>query len=81
MPKQNKPVNISKITRKRSYNITKRLLKESFFVYNGKKSIYITVDQSMVDNKLGEFAPTKYTGARIHNSLRAQKRKNKKKKK
>jgi len=72
---------ITKITRNRAYKISKELLNKSFFVYNGKRSTYLTINQSMINHKFGEFALTKYTGSRIHNSIRAQKRKNKKKKK
>jgi len=77
----NKPFTLTKITRNRAYKITKKLLNKSFFVYNGKRATYITIDQAMIDKRLGEYSPTKYTGSRIHNSARAQKRKNKKKKK
>jgi len=47
----------------RSSTILPNFVGHTFLVHNGKKFINITVNETMVSKKLGEFAPTRtFTG-------------------
>jgi len=73
---------MSKFTRKRTMVISKELLEKrrSLQVHKGKSFRLVEFHQKMIGHKVGEFSPTKNLGARIHDSVRNNKRKKKKQK-
>jgi ribosomal protein S19 len=78
--------NVVKFTTPRSTVITKKLRRDrraSVSVYGGMSTATyrITLRKDMRGHLVGEFALTKKIGKHIHDSARAQKRKNKKKNK
>jgi len=73
----------SKFTRNRDLIITTALLQKRrvLLVYKGKSFSKVTLTEKMIGHKLGEYSLTKKLGARIHNSARNIKKKNKNKQK
>lgn len=74
-------MNKAVITRIRDLMITKNLLatKPTLSLYKGKSYSNIILTKRMIGHKIGEFSITKRLGAKIHDSTRNRKRRNRNK--
>jgi ribosomal protein S19 len=59
----------------RSIIISENLYKKKVTVYNGKRLIKISIKNSMIGHKFGEFAITKALGARVFTKKKKKKKK------
>ncbi len=59
----------------RSIVISENLYKKKATIYNGKRFIKISIKNSMIGHKFGEFAITKALGARVFTKKKKKKKK------